>query len=151
MDYRLNAMEELLAWGRAGGDEDARFDMSQWALQATGEEDCGTVLCLAGKAASAAGFTFRWNELGEDDPGVYVAHSVQDVTGKNHTIRNVAARALGLSVHESAALFMADEPKKALDFLHHLIQRAKEGMGAMPHTEIAHWERRWHRQNSIPE
>lgn len=149
--YNLEMMETLLTWGRAGGDGDARLEMAQWARQWADDTDCGTTLCLGGKVVSMLpGYRFQWDLIGGEDTAYYVAHTALDAKGVQHRIRTVAAEALGLNVHEAGALFMADEPKKALDFLHHLIQRAKSGMGPMSHTEIEHWDRRWYTQNSMP-
>lgn len=142
MDYNQTAMEELLAWGRAGGDDEVSLDLDQWAWQGA---ECGTTMCLAGKAAVSAGYRFQWVDESEGDG--YVATHASNSKGEVRGIRDVAREVLGLSNPEAGSLFMAEKSKRALDFLHHLIQRAKEGMGPMPVTEIAHWERRWERQN----
>ena len=148
MGYNLEAMERVLEWAEEGGDDDATFDIRYWGTKPRKDgPDCGTTLCLAGKAMTDAGIEMLWRSENSHMVARYV-------TGDDDVSLNVkgsAGRVLGLSTDEADELFTPElslsthdhDEEFALDFLRHLIGRAREGRRNMSGMEVEKWLERW--------
>jgi hypothetical protein len=147
MGYNLEAMERVLEWAEEGGDDDATFDIRYWGTKpGTDGHDCGTTLCLAGKALTDAGIEMLWRNEGSRMVARYVTGGDDSLN-----VKGSAGQVLGLSVAEAAELFTPEldlgnedhDEDFALDFLRHLIGRAHEGKRNMSGTEVEKWLERW--------
>jgi len=160
MGYILEAMEPLLEWAEQGGDEEYEFHMGEWAARpryGAPAEDCGTTLCLAGKAAHSGGYKIVWGgRINARDKEV--ARHARPInpdgsTGFLQPIKEAGRNALGLSYAESEALFVPDldgtdeDRKFAVAFLAHLTDRARDDLRNMSPTEVESWVEEWKEEN----
>lgn len=158
MTYNLEAMRSTLEWAQNGGDDEAEFDLDNWARRYTDGNGtaCGTVLCLAGKAVHDAGYEFKWSSISHYSvPGEpnEMARNAFLPSGRLSTVKEVGALALGLYAAEAQALFVPDldiegitktaERKFALDFLAYLVERAEAGLRHLSGTEVDAWVSTW--------
>lgn len=138
--YRLEALERLLAWAEAGGDESARFNIGVWARRSP---DCGTTLCLAGQTAVSAGWVLEWHTYSD---GTATA-SVCSRDGKTRNIEDAAMEELGLSDPETMVLFgladltTMDQGLEAVALLRTLVDRARRRLPNMDWAELRNWRR----------
>ena len=152
MTYNLEAMRSTLEWAQDGGDDEAEFDITNWARQDVAKDGavCGTTLCLAGKAVHDAGYTFRWSPRPD---GSVSARNVVVPSGRVSTVKEAGAVALGLYMAEAQALFVPEldfegattenEKEFALDFLAYLVERAEAGLRHLTGPEVSAWVSNW--------
>lgn len=139
MSYQLGALERLLAWAEAGGDEAASFNLDKWADRTP---ECGTTLCLAGQAVVDGGWTVQWNDYGDGTSG---ASTCTKNDGPSTQIRDAAREELGVSWWEEDVLFglsdygKVDRKTEALALLRELVSRARRNLPPMDQMEMSRW------------
>lgn len=126
---------------KADGTRKQAYEYGMWARETV----CGTFLCLAGKVAADSGVRFLWNEGGS-------ARNVMDPDGRPVSIQAWAASELGITTMESFVLFSPDrnvdlDERCALEFLSHLITRARKSLPSMADREVLDWMNAFYRKH----
>lgn len=144
MEYNLSELTGLRDWV---GSNDAAFDYRTYARRT----ECGTTLCLAGKAAIDHGAIPLWR--GSRPYSFTAAEEVAyicEVNGEERSIQGYATEVCGLTIDEADLLFAAETGTEegnehcALAFLDELIRRAESGMGSMEPDEVSIWYGTWY-------
>ena len=153
MTHKLMELVDLRAWAATSKEFDLRF----WAAK----NECGTTLCLAGKAAVAAGYQMIWPEQKRNslcqalrcihpDIGIprEIAEAGREVLGLNESEgQQLFTPNLEVSAVEASGKNQVDttelDEKMSLDFLDLLIERAQTGKGHLDEEDVHDWHQQW--------
>jgi hypothetical protein len=131
------------------------YNQRVWAQLLGPTPDCGTVMCLASKVVTDAGYKLLFGGVMPGGavqrfhpPNVAFTCSLTDESAAEH-IEERAQKILGLTEGEARLLFHSGDEywliseELALDFLDHLIRRAEGGQGPMTQDEVDEWQEDW--------
>jgi len=157
MAYNGPALNSLLSWAEAEKEKalgEGQLDIAIWVqlpnrlavFDSAGEPECGTVMCLAGRAATADGWRPAGLEaleyLDESTP-VRITKVVRD--GQVRSVPEAARESLGLTELEADLLFAQNFSSKdwavdvCLDFLEELVYRAEREYDNLSDDAVRAW------------